>query len=192
MIHDQPLLARWVAGCAAAGLFIGVVGNDDTSLVNWSIGLVLGVMQYLALFRFLPSSWVPVTALAWAIGWGVLIPFDEPISAIFDPTGETAAEIIFNDTLLALAMGLAQWPLLKGKIRRAMLWPVASTAAGFAEGIVFVALSGPHSLLFELPFYMAWVFVEVGAWATFGLISGLALWRLQAAPKAARKAKPKP
>ncbi len=104
------------------------------------LGLLIGVVQYLLLRGYLPrmSSWVPATVLGWMLPLVLLYLSSTGLfpDLAFDPVWSGA--IAF--TIIGASIGLCQWSVLRERISRAALWPVASvlgwSVAGLAVGEV--------------------------------------------------------
>ena len=100
------------------------------------LGLLIGVLQYLLLRRYLPRMvwWIPATFLGWAlplillglasVGW-------LPALAI-DPVWSGA----LGFALIGASIGVCQWLVLRRRIHRAALWVLASILGWGMSGLV--------------------------------------------------------
>jgi len=99
------------------------------------LGLLIGVLQYLLLRRYLPRMvwWIPATVLGWAlplllglasVGW-------LPALAI-DPVWSGA----LGFALIGASIGVCQWLVLRRRIHRATLWVLASILGWGMSGLV--------------------------------------------------------
>jgi hypothetical protein len=86
-------------------------------------GGAIGAAQWLVLRRYLKVGveWVAATSLAMALGLAV---------GAFLTDAETEIEdLLMSGAYTGLAVGLAQWALLKGKVQAAFLWVPVIVAA---------------------------------------------------------------
>jgi len=99
------------------------------------LGLLIGLLQYLLLRRYLPRMvwWIPATVLGWAlplllglasVGW-------LPALAI-DPVWSGA----LGFALIGASIGVCQWLVLRRRIHRATLWVLASILGWGMSGLV--------------------------------------------------------
>jgi hypothetical protein len=99
------------------------------------LGLLIGVLQYLLLRRYLPRMvwWIPATVLGWAlplllglasVGW---LP-----ALAMDPVWSGA----LGFALIGASIGVCQWLVLRGRIHRATLWVLASILGWGMSGVV--------------------------------------------------------
>ena len=99
------------------------------------LGLLIGVLQYLLLRRYLPRMvwWIPATVLGWAlplllglasVGW-------LPALAI-DPVWSGA----LGFALIGASIGVCQWLVLRRRIHRATLWVLTSILGWGVSGLV--------------------------------------------------------
>jgi hypothetical protein len=102
------LIARAVAGPAnsfGAALFSGAVA-----------GLVIGAGTWIALGRAVPVIWIPLTAVGLAVGLALgasLVGFRTSIG-----------DLMIMGAVTGFGVGLAQWWILRGWLRQAVLWPL--------------------------------------------------------------------
>ncbi len=105
----------WIAG-------LYVVQSSETDQAGPVIGLILGAAQWAVLRKRVRRSgwWVWATAAGWSIGSSL---------------GQTTAGLpgvaaaLVTGALLGLAMGAAQWPVLRGSVPEAIWWVPASAGA---------------------------------------------------------------
>jgi len=99
------------------------------------LGLLIGVLQYLLLRRYLPRMvwWIPATVLGWAlplllglasVGW---LP-----ALAMDPVWSGA----LGFALIGASIGVCQWLVLRRRIHRATLWVLASILGWGMSGLV--------------------------------------------------------
>ena len=99
------------------------------------LGLLIGVLQYLLLRRYLPRMvwWIPATVLGWAlplllglasVGW---LP-----ALAMDPVWSGA----LGFALIGASIGVCQWLVLRRRIHRATLWVLASILGWGMSGVV--------------------------------------------------------
>jgi hypothetical protein len=102
-------LAIWVAGtavglAAALALFTAAIGQIETSLEAVALGVVsgalIGAAQAAVFLRAGTSNawlWIPVTALAWGLGWLVTSGIGVALAAgwpVYGLSGALASQII--------------------------------------------------------------------------------------------------
>jgi hypothetical protein len=100
-----------------------------------SIGVVIGIGQWLVLRRFMfePGWWVWASSIGWGVGWAVIVVV-EIIPADAGIAGSGVIGLIFG-----LLLGTAQWLVLRQHVYGAGWWVLASTV-GWA--IAFTGLLG--------------------------------------------------
>jgi hypothetical protein len=118
-------------------------------------GLAFGIGQWLVLrYQRRQTSWlaealwIPASALGGLVGyliiasWGVQT-LGSLIIALAAPYENLASHTIFV-TLLWIAIGLAQWPILRPQHSRALWWVLASAAGGALSALTdnTIALAG--------------------------------------------------
>jgi len=175
------LCLSWVLAATIAGAVTR--GAHPYTLIL--TGLAFGFGQWIMLRRQLHQTswlaqalWIPASALGGLVGyliiasWGVQT-LGPPIIALAAPYENLASHIIFV-TLLWIAIGLAQWPLLRPQHGRALWWVPASAAGGTLSALTddTVALVGGaiHGSLLA----------GALAGAAYGAVTGSVLVRLAA------------
>lgn len=100
-------------------------------------GLIIGFAQWIVLRKWLPNmlTWIPATGLGWAALGAASVYLEAKLGDSFYSSILLAS---FWDSLKAaaggLSVGLCQWVVLRPRIRRAAVWPVAS-GLSFGLGI---------------------------------------------------------
>ena len=140
-------LLGWIIGWQAS--FI-VPGGVSTLVLGFTMGLLLGAMQWLVLRAHIKGSgwWVFVSALGWAVGFSIGV--------------ELALRLGLTDVLFGLVvgiftgitLGIFQWIILRRQVPNAGWWVPASTFAWTS------------SLLYYRPGI-------TGVGAFYGILSGL-------------------
>lgn len=135
-------------------------------------GLVLGLAQWLIVRRYMPRAgwWVPATIVA-----AVLIA---AATVVAYEGGGYRSFFVRNGigTLVeGLALGMAQWLVLRRHVTRAGWWVVASAAGWLAA--VFLTMVIFRLGLGALPMH-AWRSVVVVSWAAGGALYGALLGRV--------------
>jgi hypothetical protein len=167
----KKMLWFWVASFLAfplGGLLARVVGPVDelwVAIVAGAIaGAVIGAGQWLVLRTTgIDARWIPATSAGLAVGLAVGTSIvDYGISV-----GDLAVEGAFS----GFGVGLAQWPLLRRRVRASLVW-IPATAGLWALG--WVVTSQVIKMNAEEHFA---VFGASGA-ITVALLSGALLWAL--------------
>lgn len=167
----KKLLWFWVASFLAfplGGLAARVVGPVDESwvaIVAGAIaGAVIGAGQWLVLRTTgIDARWILATAAGLAVGLAVG-------TAIVD-YGISVGDLALVGAVSGLGVGLAQWPLLSGRVRASLVW-IPATAALWALGWVVTS----QVITMNADEHFA-VFGASGA-ITVALLSGALLWAL--------------
>jgi hypothetical protein len=170
-VDRKRMLWFWVASFLAfplGGLAARVVGPVDelwVAIVAGAIaGAVIGAGQWLVLRSTgIDARWIIFTSAGLAVGLTVG-------TAIVD-YGISVGDLAVEGAFSGLGVGLAQWPLLRGRVRVSLLW-VPATAALWALG--WVVTSQVISTNADEHFA---VFGASGA-MTVALLSGALLWAL--------------
>jgi hypothetical protein len=122
-------VAATVAGWAVAGAFIGATIDERTNVWQYSFVPFTAVGQWLVLRRRFgrASLWLLATAggsLVAALGYAVLLAL--PVSQLGPPTSglREALSMLFD----GVALGTAQWLVLRQTVHRAGQWIPAMTA----------------------------------------------------------------
>lgn len=107
------LVARAVAGPA---------NNFGAALLSGAVaGLLIGAAMWIASGRAVPVRWILVTAGGLAVGLSL------GASLVGYRTGIT--DLIVMGVVSGLGVGIGQWWLLRGWVRRAALWPLGMALA---------------------------------------------------------------
>jgi len=97
------------------------------------VGAVIGLAQWLVLRQSVDRAgwWILASAGGWIVGWGLIVSglLVSPESGMFTS--------IVSGGVIGLAMGLAQWPVLRRVVPQAGWWVLASTA-GWILGLAGV------------------------------------------------------
>ncbi len=122
----------WLAWAAAflgyppgGALATAVIGRLDTPiegiLGGALAGALIGIAQYLALGRLLPIrlTWIAATSIGLAVGVGVGVLLFGSDTSLNTP--------LLRAPFAGLALGIAQWLVLRQHTRRAWLWVLAQT-----------------------------------------------------------------
>ncbi len=157
-------------GFPLGGLLVTLVIGPLTTPVQGILGgalagLVIGAAEWLALRRRLPLAplWIAATAAGMAIGVGLSM-------ALFGAEN-TMTAILTRAVVSGLALGLAQWLILRAYVRLAILWPLAVMIAFVVAWFITAQVIGDNRSLGFV------VFGSSGA-VTFQALTGLALWGL--------------
>jgi hypothetical protein len=176
---------------ALTGAALAAVGVADVVLVAGLVlaglleGATIGVAQSLVLARYAPAvdrrDWVVATAAAACFAWFVGMAGGAVISAGIAPAGLVAALLVPAWAAALLAMGYAQWRVLRRTVAGSGRW-VWVTSGAWALGVMVpvVALSlTPNG-------WPPWAHVVVGVLAAaamgavVGALTGPTLQRLVA------------
>ena len=100
----------------AAGWLVGVLLIDVSPLGESSLGLTVGVAQWLVLRPKIPNAywWILATAAGWIVGRLIAIGFFPPEYGIL------------AGSAIGAAMGSFQWLILRGYVHRAYWWVIMS------------------------------------------------------------------
>jgi hypothetical protein len=107
-----------------------------------SLGLTLGLAQWVVLRRYLsqPFRWVTATMIGYLLCLVIIIS-----SNLAGLGGMGVWNNLFLLSLIGTAIGMSQWWILRRHYRRAGLW-VLATAAGFLC-FMWIILNPSHSLV---------------------------------------------
>jgi hypothetical protein len=164
-----------LGGLAGLGLAGPVLTTREAIIGGLATGAVIGAAQWLVLRNRMPLSplWIAATAAGMATGLGL------GVSLVGIDTTGTALPL--RGLITGLAIGLAQYLMLRGLTPRAPLWGVV-VAVGWPIGWLVTRAAGVDLS----PNFT--VFGATGAWV-FQLLTGLALvWILR--PGAGKPALP--
>ena len=147
-----------VIGALALVLALGkpMPGIPGSALL---IGLPLGLAQWIALRRIAPLSMLWVLTIPAGLSLG-LAALNSPYSMMLKlfPDEESALGLTAGYIIIGLVVGLAQWLLLRGRFRRAWVWPLSS-ALGLGLGTALmlatnlINLSGLGSIILVVLVY---------------------------------------
>jgi len=109
--------ALWLQWLVATTLGWVLGGLLLPELALFSVGLVIGVLQWVVLRQYLRQGgwWILASGVGWAGGWGIVM---------------AAAPLnigIVAEALLGAAMGTLQWLVLRRQLRQAGWWIVVSS-----------------------------------------------------------------
>ncbi|HYK96890.1 MAG TPA: hypothetical protein VEU77_00725 [Candidatus Acidoferrales bacterium] len=123
-------VARPMGPLGAGGPFIFLFGAI--------VGVAVGAVQYLGLWRRVAlAAWLGASALGAAIGYVLAAVVGEQLGNVISPTGNivvgggTIQDL--SGLVLGLAIGVAQWRVLRGPLGVGRWWIVA-TAIGVSLG----------------------------------------------------------
>jgi hypothetical protein len=132
---DWALWLQWVMATTLGWLLGAAI---LPKVAPFSVGLLIGVLQWVVLRRYLRQAgwWILASALGWAAGWGIVIAVAQ-------------LEIgLLTEPLLGAAMGMLQWLVLRRQLRQAGWWIVVSTLGwtvaltGLADQLLAGAVAG--------------------------------------------------
>jgi len=163
LLWAATLLAFPLAGLAGRAIAGPVDATWSAFLAGAVAGLVLGVAQWLALRRIgVDTRWILATGGGLAVGLGLAF-------AIFG-YGHTVSDIWIVGAMSGLGIGIAQWPLLHGLVKRSAVW-ITATAAAWALGWTVTTAIGvdPDD---------RWAVFGLSGSATCTVLLGAVLWVL--------------
>lgn len=142
--------------------------------VSWAVGVlggvlfgaVVGVAQWLVLRRHIPRAgwWV----LASTVGWFVALNVSGALDRVLDWT-----LWYISGAVGGMAVGAAQWLVLRRRVARAGWWMLPTIAGGCTSWYSTL-------MLFEINVFLGVVMVEFVSGALYGAITGSVLvWLLQ-------------
>ncbi len=111
-------------GGLLAIIVVGSIGGVSTgALAGILAGASIGTAQWLALRRRLGISplWIAATAIGLSLG--------DAVGAALTGAGTQIGDLLVTGLASGLAVGILQWPLLRGRVRRSGLWPIVVTLA---------------------------------------------------------------
>ena len=171
LLWAATLLAFPLAGLAGRAI-AGPVDAVWTAILAGAVaGLVLGAAQWLVLRRVgIDTRWILATAGGLAVGLGLAF-------AIFG-YGDSVGDLAVVGAVAGLGIGIAQWPLLHGRVDASFAW-IPATSAAWALGWAVTTAIGVD---------------PDDRWATYGLsgatvttvIMGVVLWSLRKRAVAAK------
>jgi hypothetical protein len=163
LLWTATLLAFPLAGLAGRAIAGPVDSTWTAILAGLVAGLVIGAAQWLALRGFgIDTRWILATAGGLAVGLGLGF-------AIFG-YGQTVGDMWIVGAVSGLGIGIAQWPLLHGLVKRSIAW-IPATAAAWALGWTVTTAIGvdPDD---------RWAVFGLSGSATCTLLLGAVLWVL--------------
>ena len=145
-------------------------------------GAVLGFAQWLVLRKQILRIrwWIPATIVGGAVGGG----FGAVVGLNFEGTVDYIPLVAVVGAVLAAALGVAQWLVLRRQIRRPGWWVLATILGGAVVGAAYLALVYVVSFAFGglgefVREIVAIVFLTMGG-AIFGLITApVIIWQLR-------------
>jgi hypothetical protein len=163
LLWAATLLAFPLAGLAGRAIAGPVDATWSAFLAGAVAGLVLGVAQWLALRRIgVDTRWILATGGGLAVGLGLAF-------AIFG-YGHTVSDMWIVGAMSGLGIGIAQWPLLHGLVKRSAVWIPATTAAWALGWTVTTAIGvDPDD---------RWAVFGLSGSATCTVLLGAVLWVL--------------
>ncbi len=125
---DWVVWIQWVLACTVGWLVgWGLLGQ-------LSLGLTIGLGQWLVLRRQYPGQapgwWILASTVGWLASWAVIV------SGLLIPPNPGSVETLLASTVIGAIMGVAQWLVLRRLVYRAGWWVMASVVGWV------VALSG--------------------------------------------------
>jgi hypothetical protein len=180
-LNRNRLLLWTAAGLVAfplAGLAARAIGSIDGVLVALAAGAIAGAVigagQWLVLRGIgIDTRWIVATAVGFGFGMA------GGVAAFGYGTG--TGDLATVGAASGLGVGIAQWPLLRDRMRASALW-VPGIAGLWALGWIVSTESGV-----DLASQRWAVFGILGA-VTVAVLSGVLLWSLRRAGPAAPKA----
>jgi hypothetical protein len=199
-MNAPDLRRRWIRACvlgeligfvppALVGATLGAADASDLVMIGGltaagvAEGAVLGVAQGSVVSRFAPAvdgrTWAVATAAAAGFAWFAGMGSAAVIGADVVPVALAVTMVVPAWTAALLAMGIAQWSVLRRAVAHSARW-VPMTAMAWAIGVVIPVVSvslTPNG-------WPPWAFVVVGVVAavamglTVGAITGTTLVRL--------------
>jgi hypothetical protein len=127
-----------------------------------TIGLLMGVLQYVLLCRYLPRMawWIAATFVGW------LLPFVlGSIITAFLARGSSTLSIMFGLSLIGVTIALPQWWLLRRRVHHAFWWILAYGLGWSTVGLLNYFTSEPFHVLLAIALMPT-------------LITGIAWWLL--------------
>lgn len=145
--HGAALLGWWVlattASWALAGVLMAVVLPNPGSLWQYAFYPLVGVAQWLVLRRRFAraSLWILATAAGVAVAVaGAAVIFWLPVAALGPATSPQRGAL--STVLDGLAIGVAQWLVLRLTVREAERWIPVAAVAHWALALLYLASSG--------------------------------------------------
>ncbi|MEM8603076.1 MAG: hypothetical protein AAGF24_04500 [Cyanobacteria bacterium P01_H01_bin.121] len=191
--HQQPvkpqILFAWIVANFSGGFVVGFLEDNGLQFMATLVlaGAIVGSSQWLVLRRFGSSfAWWP---LASGIGWILSTILQVSSSNVYRPIvawlwahlglWEVFGLNVVTQPIAILGMAIAQIGLLvwrcRGQGKVVVIWLVASLLGAALQGAIGAALCAAACQ--ALPNVLIGL-VAGSAWASYGLITGLALWRL--------------
>jgi hypothetical protein len=129
-VATMNAVARPIGPLFGGGVFILVFGAI--------VGVAVGAVQYLGIWRRVAlAAWLAASALGAGIGYVLAAIVGEQLASVISPTGNivvgggTIQDV--SGLVLGLAIGVAQWRVLRGPLGMGRWWIVA-TAIGVSLG----------------------------------------------------------
>lgn len=176
---DWTFWILWIAA-TTIGLAIALIVRQ------WVVGLLIGLTQWLVLWKRFPKSgwWILATAIGFGLAWSPA--WELAIAILRSGWGNWNYSIEWPIVLgvTGAIVGLLQWLVLRRWVYWAGWWIVASPLAGIAAGVLAM-------IVFDVVFrYMdssilAWflpVITGLAAGLVYGIITGYVLARLSLNP----------
>jgi len=119
-------------------------------------------------------QWLALTILGLVAGLALALPLGVPIFAVLGAMAGTPVVL----AIVGLALGGAQWPIIRRHIPSSGWWVVASTlgmAAGLTLGVIVVEQIGRAMVGGPINFRVLSVAARAASFGTIGLISGALL-----------------
>lgn len=155
----------WILANGAGGTVLGALSSEDTDVFTYPYmgGLIVGVAQWLVLWRYIPQAgwWVPASAFGWVLGFlvcGSIIVHFAPLVVLIP--------------VVHAVLGVAQWLVLRRHTQYAGWWVLASAISG----VVLQAVASPATA-----YHVGGRALSYGAgWAASGAVTGIMLvWLLR-------------
>ncbi len=158
---------------SSLGESLGTIPDLAASLLlTVCLGIVIGLAQWSILRNYLPRSalWIALTLLGFLVASPVLISMSNGFGPSLPPLSS-----LLMAAALGAALGIAQWIVLRTKVKQSLLWIVISLISWILAGAAGLFL---RTLSWELGPILHWL----GLFFVGTVLSGLGmLWLFRAA-----------
>jgi len=122
---DWTIWARWVLA-TTVGWTLGLVLSGEIG-----IGAFVGVAQWLVIRRYFSQAswWILASTVGWIAGWFLIT------SGLIVPPGAGPINTLIAGGVFGLTMGLAQWLVLRRRVKLASVWILLSIP-GWTVGLL--------------------------------------------------------
>lgn len=113
---DWSIWIKWVLA-TTIGWAVGLIFGGEIG-----VGLIIGVAQWLVIRRYFSQAgwWVLASAVGWIAGWALIS------SGSIVPPGGGLVNTMMAGVVFGLAMGIAQWIVLRRWVKLASVWILLS------------------------------------------------------------------